>query len=205
MPGDPRRLVSLNAPSELVALAERSIDDELRHAEIWRIGAEHYWGGPLPAPEPWPLVVPHIEAPPDLRHTLYVFGQCVFNETTASAFLETCLALAQGPLAKAVLREVLADEIDHGRLGWAFAARLGPAQRAEVQPWLLPMARAHLREWSRAFREVPASFAAHGVPSREVTETSVRGAVRDLILPGLARLGFECAAIEAWQASGGDR
>jgi len=183
-------LAGLRAPTELVALAERAIDDELRHAEIWRLGASRYWGEPLDEPEPWPLVVPHIDAPPKLRNTLYVIGQCVFNETTASAFLETCLSQAKGRLATAVLREILSDEIDHGRIGWAFTAWLSSRRRAEVNPWLVPMAHAHLREWRRACREVPATFAAHGVPSRADTEGAVMHALHELIIPGLASLEF---------------
>ena len=53
------------------------------------------------------------------------------NETTAGVFLEVCLAHAEGALAKAALSELLSDEIDHGRIGWAHLAAVDAATRRD--------------------------------------------------------------------------
>ncbi len=187
-------LVRRNAPQELVDLATRAIDDELRHAEIWRQGAECYFGETLPPPANWPLEVPQIDAPAAVCDSLFVLGQCVFNETTASVFLQTCLRLARGRLARAVLREVLADEIDHGRIGWAYLAWMPAPDRTALQPWLPAMVRAHLREWSRGFKDVPRVFEEHGIPSKSDTEAAIQQALNDVIRPGLAQWGLDLDA-----------
>src|SRR5262249_32409766 len=130
---------------------------------------------------------------PELRDTLFIVGQCVLNETTASAFLEACYAHAQAALAKSALRELLSDEIDHGRIGWAHLASLDRRTRAEVGRWLLPMAYLNLKIWRE---ESPADpdyvdvFALHGTPPHEVIDASLVGALRSLIVPGLKEVGI---------------
>lgn len=200
-------LVRRNAPAELVTLAERAIDDELRHEEISRVVASRYAGKELSLPPRLPLTVPkHEGASPELRDTLHVVGQCVFNETTASAYLEASLAAAaDGSLAKAALRELLSDEIDHGRIGWAHLASLGGRERAEVAPWLHPMAFTNLREWRRETPYDPAhseAMTAQGVPPARVIHEALVDALRTLIVPGLEELGMDVRALRGWIDAG---
>jgi hypothetical protein len=191
-------LEKLGQPAELVELAERAIDDELRHAQLWQLGARRFALDGQGTAEHWPPFVPHYDAPDELRYRLYVVAECVLNETTASTFLQTCLRQARGPLAVAVLRELLSDEIDHGRIGWAFLARLSGAQRDELQPWLVPMLRAHWNEWTRALYDVPDSYAAHGIPSKADTGAAIVASLRDVIFPGLKEQGFATTGMEEW-------
>jgi len=194
------------APDELVALAVRAVDDEHRHTELSRLVASRFAGRELPLPERLVLEVPkHASASPELRDSLFVVGQCVFNETTASAFLETCVGTARGALARAALRELLSDEIDHGRIGWAYLASLDAGTRAEVSRWLLPMAYLNLRLWKQespadpAYREV---YAEHGSPSQATIHEALVEALRALIVPGLRELGLRTRPIEAWLDAG---
>jgi len=191
-------LGKLGEPAPLVDLAERAIDDELRHAQLWHLGAQRFSPDGQGTPQYWPPFVPHYDAPDEVRYRLFVIAECVFNETTASTFLQTCLRLARGPLAVAVLREILSDEIDHGRIGWAFLARQSRPHRDELQPWLLPMLRAHWNEWTRALHDVPDSYAAHGIPSKADTSEAIVASLRDVIVPGLKDHGFATGPIDAW-------
>lgn len=85
-------LASLDAPAELVELAMRAVDDEMRHAELSRLVASRYAGEPLAHPPRLVLSIPrHAGASERIRHVLHVVGQCAFNETIASAFLEAAL------------------------------------------------------------------------------------------------------------------
>jgi hypothetical protein len=193
------------AGDETVRLAERAIDDELRHAEICRVVASRFHGGDLPAPAPLALAIPRLEgASTALRHTLYVVGQCAINETTASAFLEVCRDGAEGRLARAALSELLSDEIDHARIGWMHLTSLDAKARTELGPWLLPLARANIRLWRetpRPYDESPV-YTAHGAPTAGAAEGSLVTALRDLMIPGFARLGLPTARLEAWVAAG---
>jgi hypothetical protein len=199
-------LVRRNAPADLVTLAERAIDDEFRHAELSRVVASRFAGRELPAPERLTLEVPkHTGASPELRDTLFIVGQCVLNETTAGAYLEACLQRAGGTLAKVALSELLSDEIDHGRIGWAHLASLDAATRAQVGKWLLPMAFLNLRIWRYETPLDPThteALSLHGAPPPEVIHSALVDALRTLIVPGLQELGIVTTAIETWLDSG---
>jgi hypothetical protein len=199
-------LDTLAAPRELQDLAARGIDDEHRHAQICVTVAARFAGHDIEPPDELPFAPPVLDAPAPLRHVLAVVGHCALNETTASAFLEAALAEASGALARAALRELLADEVDHGRIGWALLATLPPALRAELAPWLLPLVRANLRAWRQTPRftlDRPA-FAAHGAPSGATVERALRTAIEQLIVPGFARMGLPIAAIVRWSHAGMD-
>jgi hypothetical protein len=194
------------APPSLVAVAARAVDDEYRHTELSRVVASRFAGRELAAPARLPLAVPkHAGASPALRDTLFVVGQCVLNETTASAFLESCLDHARGALARSALRELLSDEVEHGRLGWSYLAWLGDAERAAVGPWLLPMAYLNLKLWRDETPEDPdhvAVLSEHGAPPARAIHEALVGALTSLIVPGLQQLGMRTKPLEAWLAEG---
>ena len=198
-------LEAMGADVDSIALADRAIDDEVRHAEICRVVASRFAGRELEEPERLILDVPkHVGASPELRRSLHVFGQCALNETTASAFLETCLAQSTVPLPHAALRELLSDEIDHARIGWAHLASLDGPSRAAVTPWLLPMMSANLAMWreSGAPPKPSALLSECGVPSKAAIDGAVLGALRDLVIPGLEQLGYDVRKARAWAAAG---
>jgi hypothetical protein len=199
-------LVRRAASPELVEIASRAIDDEYRHTELSRLVASRFAGKELATPERLPLEVPaHKGASPALRDTLFVVGQCVLNETTASAFLETCYACAEGPLAKSALRELLSDEIDHSRMGWTYLASVDDRTRAEVGRWLLPMAYLNLRIWKKESPYDPKHSEAltrHGAPPGSVLHAALVDALRSLIVPGLKELRMPTDAIERWLDAG---
>jgi hypothetical protein len=199
-------LMRREASPDLVELAERAIDDERRHTELSRVVASRFAGRDLALPPRLLLEVPvHEGASPELRDTLHVVGQCVLNETTASAFLETSLALAKGALAKAALRELLSDEIDHGRMGWTHLASVDARTRASVAPWLLPMAYLNLRNWKEHTPYDPResdALTAHGSPPAEVIHEALVDALHSLIVPGLRELRIATASLERWLDAG---
>ncbi len=195
-----------NARQDLIQLADRAIDDEFRHTELSRVVASRFAGRELPTPQLLKLQVPaHEGASPELRDTLHVVGQCILNETTATAFLETCLAHATGALAKHALKELLSDEVDHGRVGWAYLASTDAATRRAVGRWLLPMAYLNLRIWKEESPLDPdhvPQLSAHGAPPGEAIHTALVDALETLIVPGLQQLQVPTSAVEAWLAAG---
>lgn len=190
-------MVALGAEAELIALARRAVDDELRHADrCWQLACV-YAGRLLPAAEPRPGQLPRYDgASEELRASLLVVAQCCLNETTASAFLERCLHATTAPLVRATFRELLSDEVDHARLGWAHLAspRLSSETRAQIAAWLPSLVAANLRAW-HARPDVPTApvYAVHGVLPLATTNAAVDAAVDDLILPGLRHVGIEVA------------
>lgn len=107
-------------------------------------------------------------------------------------------------LARAACRELLSDEIDHARLGWAHLAAVGPGVRAEVGRWLPRLARANLRMWRASPRPEALTDAvvAHGHPRPEVLDAALVAATRELIVPGCATLGLDTTEVTAWLDAG---
>jgi hypothetical protein len=200
-----RALEDLRADAALITLAARAVDDEHRHAELARSIAARIAGRELEAPPRLPLVVPaHAGAPPRLRAILHVLGHCAVNETFASAFLEGALGEAHGALARAALRELLSDEIEHARIGWALLAGSSAAERAELGPWLVPLVRANLKMWRETPRPYPTHPALHrhGAPSAQAVESALLGAIRDLVIPGFSHFGIATGELTAWLSHG---
>lgn len=197
-------LVALDADPGLVRLAERAVDDEHRHATLCEELAGRFAGrvvGPHPAlGEQRPLHETASSAA--LRDALYVVGQCALNETFASAYLSTAYRGAERPLAKRALQELLEDEVDHARLGWAYLHSMDPALRRELEDWLLPLTVCNLREWRRL--ELPESdaLAANGVPPRELAQAALGATLGEVLVPGFRHVGLDTRPLERWIASG---
>jgi hypothetical protein len=192
-------LEQAGAAAELVALAWRAVDDEQRHAAICAHVAAAFAGRAEPVRR-LPVPVPrHAGATPGLRRVLHVMGMCALNETTGSAFLEVCRDGARGPTARAALHELLTDEIDHARLGWAFLAAVDDATRTEVAAWLPHLLDANLRAWRRRPRRaITPALVEQGCPAWETVDAAVVAAIHDLLLPGFAHAGVDTGPAVAW-------
>jgi hypothetical protein len=166
--------------------------------------AEAYAGTKLDRPKRLVLEVPrHEGVSEDLRRTIWIVQQCALNETTASAFLEECLEQARSPLARAALRELLSDEIDHARLGWGHLASLAPRKRAEIAPFVLRIVAANVREWRKPGPDRPSDVvAAHGLIAAEAVKRAVDEAQRTLVSPGFAHVGFDVTLLDRWIEGG---
>jgi hypothetical protein len=196
------------AATELRELAARAVDDEYRHTELSLVVASRYAGVTLPSAATLPLEPPaHLGADAVLRDDLWILGHCLFNETTASAYLECARHHAKGALALAATRELLADEIEHGRLGWAYLGGLDAGARRRIGPWLLPLAVTNLRQWRTETPEDAqdldvALLAAHGAPPAAAIRATLVAALRELILPGLIELGLATNELADWCEAG---
>jgi hypothetical protein len=195
-------LARAGSPAELVALARRAVADELRHAEICRRVATAFAGAELPAAPILPVTAPaYADASPELRRVLHVIGMCCANETTGSAFLELCGVRARGQLVNCALHELLADEIDHARIGWAFLASpaVSASMRAQVAAWLPRLLDDNLAAWrDRPRREITDALVAQGCPRWDEVDATVIAAIADLLLPGFEHAGINTAAARTW-------
>lgn len=197
-------LASLGAEPSLIALAERAVDDEHRHAALCLELASRYAARDLAPPPALPTQRPsHPGARDDAeRRALFVVGQCALNETFASAYLTTAHHGAESPLARAALNELLADEIDHARLGWAYVSTLPRAMRDAISDWLVPLSIANLREWRTSAASHLDAHEEHGVPRAEAVRAALDEVVREVLVPGFARAGLDVRGLERWARAG---
>lgn len=197
-------LVGLGAEAPLIALAERAVDDEHRHGALCLEVARRYDASFVDAPASLPHQQPvhALAKSEDERRALFVLGQCALNETFASAYLSTAHQDATCSLARAGLNELLRDEIDHSRLGWAYVSTLSPALRVSLSDWLVPLTIQNLREWQTSAASHEGSHTTHGVPSAEAVREALSEVVRGVIVPGFATNGLDVRALERWVRGG---
>lgn len=199
-----RALSDLGADAALTALAARAVDDEHRHAALCLDMARRLHGGELEAPPPLPAQQPeHREAlDEDERRALFVIGQCALNETFANGYLSTAYRDTTSPLARAAIHELLRDEIDHSRLGWAFLTTIPESRRARISAWLVPLTLTNLREWRQSATTHASAYEPHGVPRAEAVREALDEVVRGVLLPGFEHVGLDTRALARWVRAG---
>ncbi|WP_426751870.1 ferritin-like domain-containing protein [Myxococcus sp. Y35] len=195
-------LEKLGAPESLVGLARRAAEDERRHAGMCELMARTY-GQEVLSPVP---VSARETAPPELsfpEQVLYeVVAACCISETESTAGLTSVLAVEGPPRVRAVLRDILRDEVAHSRLGWAYLAH---ASREGSVAFLAPLVPAMLEQSvsPRLFaKDAPEAespiLLAHGVlPHARKVEVFVQ-ALRDVVFPGLERCGVDTSHGRQW-------
>lgn len=197
-------LAEHGADRVVVEMLTRSARDEERHSALCTRLAATYAGaheddvliGDVPLPR-------FGETDEVLELALLVSGMCCINETIASAWLAACLAASTAPLAIAINRAHLEDEIDHARLGWAHLASsaVSDATRDALASRLPALLSANLPGWERADAVLPSEgIAAHGHLGASESREVVRAAVRDVVIPGFAHVGIDTRAVTSWFA-----
>jgi len=188
-------LLAQGVPPEVAFLAARAHSDEVRHAEICRRVAMRYLGSDVPFPKPRQIEKP-APAPSQARlaATLHVVQNCCFNESVAMVFLRTCLEQAEHELVRLALRELMREEVDHSRIGWALLSSeaVTAADRAAVTRAVPGFIDDMRKIWlaDDAGRELPRG---HGALDPPDLERVVEEALADLILPGLEHCGVKLA------------
>ena len=184
-------LFELGAPSAVLELATRAVHDEVRHAELCRQLAERYLEAPVPPPVAKRVSMPsHPGADAELVKHLHVVGLCCVNETLAAGFLEACLETTDDPEVRPLAKAHLADEVRHGRVGWAHLASVDDGVRAAVGAFVPRLVTANVRRWAERLRILPeAGIPGHGVPTRERALAALDETVRGVVLPGFRHVG----------------
>jgi len=199
-------LAAALAPAEVVALAERAVDDEQRHVEICARMAAGYGErvelGHVAAAAP--IGAAGLRGRDRLLYEVVAF--CCVTESLNAALMTSALAHAEVPAVRAALRAILADEVGHSRLGWAYLAAERARGRGDFLAALLPrMLAASVAEelfTPAAPRQVDHALAAHGELSEQVRLGIFVDTMREVVFPGLTSLGVDAAAGAAWLEPG---
>lgn len=186
------RLVATGVSEPVLALVDKAIDDEQRHADLCVQLASRYAGTDQATPPPRFDALPDFGTKDErLEVALIVTGMCCINESIASEWIRSCWQAATAEIAVAANREHLKDEIDHARLGWAHLAsdHVDAATRSLVARRVPKMIEVNVAEWKRPDEHLPPEgVRAHGHLSREENDAVIDAAVRDVVLPGFALL-----------------
>ena len=196
-----RDLADVNAPQVVVELAQRAAEEEARHIEICMELVECL-GAHIEKP-----ATPDFRLPEQLKNKqrmvlLQMVGTSCINETISATVLAEMMRRAESGQMHDSIQEILRDEIDHGRMGWAYVAHL--AQQGEVGfvgerlPFLLEAAiEDELFDTPDPDDPDAATMCLGALPKVERARL-FQSAVSDLILPGLEHFGIDTTAGQKW-------
>jgi hypothetical protein len=196
-----RELLETRGDPMVLAGISRGVNDEVRHAEVCRSLAGKYRGAEVP----WPaevIIEPSTRADDRrLRTAFHVVSMCCVNEAIASSYLDASLAGAKSPSARIAVGELLADEVEHARIGWVLLARSPSSLRAAIESNLVTLVRPVWQCWWDGTQVTLRDGAPeHGLPSVATTRSCATAALRDIVAPGFAELGFDVGPLLEWVA-----
>jgi hypothetical protein len=182
-------------------LVARAASDEVRHAEICRRLAVALLGE-AQVPRRFrglPRIPRHEHVDPGTRVLLHVVEMCCLSETLTGVYLTEMLARATEPVARAAVKSLLADEIDHGRVGWAYLTSRARQQTTQGLAEALPamLDRTFDAVLSRARRAAPKDDTAReafGYLSAHAAGVVYQQALDEVILPGFETLNIDLTA-----------
>jgi hypothetical protein len=182
------------SPAPVIALAERAVLDEHRHALWCRDWARRFGHSADDEVRPRserPVIFPGATESDNrlLRITL-----CCFTETVGCFVLRHARPVVTHPELRSLNRRHLADELQHSRVGWGHLASLGARRRDVLRAWIPEL-----------LRLLPAACCERGGQEREelvpfgyFTPRLLRAAhaeaVAEVIVPGLQEVGLGRAA-----------
>jgi hypothetical protein len=195
-----RELAQLGALDSVVQLARRSSREEHRHSQLCAAVCAIYGGQPTHSP-----VHDHPATWPGLTGrdgTLYeVVSFACIAETLNAQLLTVILERATVTSIRRVIRRLLKDEINHGRMGWAHLSAERSHGRGEFLSEILPAMLAGSVEdelFDTGPDPVDGEAIAHGELRRADRRTLWAAALDDAILPGFEAFGVDCRPAAAW-------
>lgn len=193
------------APIDLVAAAARIPADEIRHADHALHMASLCADREVTLSIPRPTYAENAGGSASLeRLDMMMIELPTISETLSAALISACAERATDPVVRAVLNQIVADEIHHLRLGWYYLAWRSPQwSRAELQR-AADFAADMIIKIEEEFwqgRDAPRSCKkaadALGVLDSKSQRTAVRRVMQDELVPGLDALGL--GASHAWR------
>lgn len=195
-----------------LALLTRAATDEVHHADVCRRVVERHTGRGLPTAM---RGAPERDASLGVLHgggaatdataralLLRIVETCCISETMTGAYFTEMLEVATHPLGRAVVLSLLEDEIDHGRVGWAYlaaACRDGLASSVtDALPDLLERNVAFVFDDARRLPEADdPELDQHGYIGRTRAAEIYRHGLATILLPGFEELGVDTGAARA--------
>ena len=193
------RLAGIGAQAVVVGMARDAANDELRHAELCtRLAAR--FGKVTPSRNGEPGEVAPSGLTPRERVLYEVVAMSCVTETLSAALLGEMHERAADPEVEKTVHEILRDEVQHSRLGWAHLASEHALGYGRVLGDYLPvmLAGTVTEELFRAGDEADPELAGYGALPREDRAQIFTATMRELVFVGLERFGIDTSAGAQW-------
>lgn len=190
-------LAELGCEPIVLEMITKAATDEVHHARAcgqlareW-LGADAvpvFFHGRAMLPT-WP------EATREQTLALHIIEICCVSETLTGVFFTEMLERTSEPLAREIVRSLLADEIDHGRVGWAYVHEL--KQRGCDLSFFSRYLPEILKRQVADVVNPPGgpdddALEAHGFLGHNAAAEVYRRGLADVVVPGFAQLGITC-------------
>lgn len=182
------------SPESVIALAERAVADEHRHAMWCRDWALRF--GYQPASElcprsERPLTFPRVSSE---HNRLLRIALCCFTETVGCFILRRVRPLLTEPELRRLNRRHFADELQHSRVGWGHLATLSERKRDALTPAIPELLRLLPETCCEGPEEERADLVPYGYFTPSLLREAHAEAMSEVILPGLEHLGLRGVA-----------
>ncbi len=186
-------LVEIRGENDPVAILARDAStDELRHAQLCRDILEI-------KEKPRPLDFNVQLGPLHLTSQQRVIYACLamscITETLSTALLFEMQRKAQHKIIRKTVREILKDEINHSRIGWAELARSTGNQDLQwLKKYIPRMIQEALRSEIRpmlSFAEGKEDYSEWGVLTPSKSKELMSDTISSVVLPGLKNFGID--------------
>lgn len=182
----------------VLALVTRAASDEVRHAETCARMAACLRGETW-RPVKWrgvPNVPKHESAGPEARVLYHMVEMCCLSETFTGYCMAEMMARATHPVSRAVVQSLLEDEIDHGKVGWAYLAeRAGEKTLGELSRVLPELATRAMKAGLSPAAAVPEDddplLERFAYLATSTVAALYRRAYDEVIAPGFEHLGVD--------------
>lgn len=189
-----QELAEQGCDAAVLSLVARAAADEVRHTEACGRVAVAMLGQEA-VPKAWcglPKIPLHEGLDARTRVLLHMVEMCCLSETQTGVFFAEMIARASNTAARMVVESLLEDEIDHGRVGWAYLAtrRESLDGLAEALPAMLDRT---FGRGLRALGQVRDSDAmeAFGYVRDGACGPIYRRILSDVVVPGFELLGVD--------------
>jgi hypothetical protein len=188
----------------VLSLLTRASSDEVRHTEICRKMAVGLLGeDEVPRRiRGVPSIPKYLGVAAETRNLLHVVEMCCLSETFTGVYLTEMLSRMETGSPRMAVESLLEDEIDHGRVGWAFLASRAESKRVEGLSAALPAMLDRTMSWvmeGAATRPEPdkAELEAVGYLGSSAGGAIFQRTFRDVILPGFEACGVDVGPAKA--------
>lgn len=203
-----RRIAALlrdTAAHDLVVdMARAAVDDELRHHVRCSALARRFGTAPASAIEPVAAPLRTDGRTPAEQVLVEAVAMGCVTETLSTALLLEMRAAASDDEVADTIDEILRDEVDHARLGWAHLAADVRRRDVAFLGARLPAMLAHTVHeeiFAEGDDELAAPLAGLGGLPRSRRCAVFVQCMRDVVFPGLRVHGIDTAAGESWLAA----
>lgn len=199
-----RELAEVGCDTVVLSLITRASSDEVRHADICRRFAVALLGAEAVPTRVrgLPKVPMHHDASPEARVLFHVVEMCCLSETLTGVYLTEMLARSTHPVARTAIESLLEDEIDHGRVGWAYLAERAREKRitglAEALPAMLDRTFRHVLQAGLGANDAEdATLETCGYLGMRAGWEVYTRTLRDVILPGFEAFDIDLGPTQA--------